>query len=65
MAGSNSAKTREQAAPVDKAGVEDYLALSAACVMQGAIDAEGRERRKIADQLHDEVGGLLSLATLA
>jgi signal transduction histidine kinase len=32
--------------------------------MQGAIDAEGRERRKIADQLHDEVGGLLSLATL-
>jgi signal transduction histidine kinase len=33
-------------------------------VMQGAIDAEGRERRKIADQLHDEVGGLLSLATL-
>ncbi len=33
-------------------------------VMQGAIDAEERERHKIADQLHDEVGGLLSLATL-
>lgn len=33
-------------------------------VMQGAIDAEEQERRKIADQLHDEVGGLLSLATL-
>ncbi len=33
-------------------------------IMQGAIDAEERERRKIADQLHDEVGGLLSLATL-
>ncbi len=33
-------------------------------VMQGAIDAEQRERHKIADQLHDEVGGLLSLATL-
>jgi signal transduction histidine kinase len=33
-------------------------------VMQGAIDGEERERRKIADQLHDEVGGLLSLATL-
>lgn len=33
-------------------------------VMQGAIDAEARERHKIADQLHDEVGGLLSLATL-
>ncbi len=32
--------------------------------MQGAIDAEQHERRKIADQLHDEVGGLLSLATL-
>ncbi len=33
-------------------------------IMQEAIDAEERERRKIADQLHDEVGGLLSLATL-
>ena len=33
-------------------------------VMQGAIDAEARERHKIADQLHDEVGGMLSLATL-
>ena len=33
-------------------------------IMQGAIDAEERERRKIADQLHDEVGGLLSLVTL-
>ena len=33
-------------------------------VMQEAIDAEQRERHKIADQLHDEVGGLLSLTTL-
>ena len=33
-------------------------------VMQGAMDAEQRERHKIADQLHDEVGGLLSLAAL-
>jgi len=33
-------------------------------VMQGAMDAEQRERHKIADQLHDEVGGLLSLTTL-
>ncbi len=33
-------------------------------VMQGAIDAERRERHSIADQLHDEVGGLLSLAIL-
>lgn len=33
-------------------------------IMQGAIDAEERERHKIADQLHDEVGGMLSLATL-
>ena len=33
-------------------------------VMQGAMDAEQRERYKIADQLHDEVGGLLSLTTL-
>ncbi len=33
-------------------------------VMNGVMDAEQRERSKIADQLHDEVGGLLSLATL-
>jgi signal transduction histidine kinase len=33
-------------------------------VMQGAIDAEENERHKIADQLHDEVGSMLSLATL-
>ena len=33
-------------------------------VMQGAIDAEENERRKIADQLHDEVGAMLALASL-
>jgi signal transduction histidine kinase len=33
-------------------------------VMQGAIDAEESERRKIADRLHDEVGSMLSLASL-
>ena len=33
-------------------------------VMEGAIEAEQTERHKIADRLHDEVGGLLSLATL-
>jgi signal transduction histidine kinase len=33
-------------------------------VMQGAMDAEEGERRKIADELHDEVGAMLSLATL-
>jgi signal transduction histidine kinase len=33
-------------------------------VMQGAIDAEESERHKIADQLHDETGSLLSLASL-
>lgn len=33
-------------------------------VMQGAIDAEENERYKIADQLHDETGGMLSLVTL-
>ncbi|HVV07184.1 MAG TPA: ATP-binding protein, partial [Puia sp.] len=33
-------------------------------VMQGALDAEENERQKIADQLHDEVGSMLSLATL-
>ena len=37
MAGSGSAKTKQQAARGDMAGVEDYLALSAACVKQGAI----------------------------
>ncbi len=37
MAGSGSAKTKEQAARGDLAGVEDYLALSAACVKQSAL----------------------------
>jgi len=37
MAGSGSAKTKDKAARGDLAGVEDYLALSAACVKQGAI----------------------------
>lgn len=32
--------------------------------MQGAMEAEENERRKIADQLHDEVAGMLALATL-
>jgi signal transduction histidine kinase len=33
-------------------------------VMQGAIDAEENERYKIADQLHDEAGSMLALASL-
>ncbi len=33
-------------------------------IMQGAIDAEENERHKIADQLHGEVGAMLSLANL-
>ena len=33
-------------------------------VMKGAIDAEENERHKIADQLHDEAGALLALASL-
>lgn len=33
-------------------------------VMQRAMDAEENERRKIADQLHDEVNAMLALATL-
>lgn len=33
-------------------------------VMQGAIDAEESERHKIADQLHDEAGAMLALASL-
>jgi signal transduction histidine kinase len=32
--------------------------------MQGAIDAEENERHKIADQLHDETGSMLALASL-
>jgi len=32
--------------------------------MQGAMQAEESERRKLADQLHDEVAGMLALATL-
>jgi signal transduction histidine kinase len=32
--------------------------------MRGVMEAEENERRKIADQLHDEVGSMLSLASL-
>ncbi|HTO81171.1 MAG TPA: tetratricopeptide repeat protein, partial [Methylomirabilota bacterium] len=38
MAGSRSTRTKDEAARGDLAGVADYLALSAACVKQGAID---------------------------
>jgi signal transduction histidine kinase len=33
-------------------------------VMQGVMEAEEKERSKIADQLHDDVGAMLSLASL-
>ncbi|HVU53923.1 MAG TPA: ATP-binding protein [Puia sp.] len=33
-------------------------------VMQSALDAEENQRHKIADQLHDEVGGMLAIAAL-
>ena len=33
-------------------------------VMQGAMEAEEKERSKIADQLHDDVGAMLSLASI-
>ena len=33
-------------------------------VMQGVMEAEEKERSNIADELHDEVGSMLSLATL-
>ncbi len=33
-------------------------------LMQGVMEAEANERRKIADQLHDEVNSMLALATL-
>ncbi|MDR3716870.1 MAG: ATP-binding protein [Puia sp.] len=33
-------------------------------VMQGAIDASENERHALADQLHDETGGMLALASL-
>src|SRR5215813_14082222 len=38
MAGSRSTRMKDSAMPTDPAGVADYLALSAACVKQGAID---------------------------
>ena len=66
MADSNSAKTREQEAPADKAGVEDYLALSAACVKQGAIDDAIATLRAAHDAIPhhlgvpSNLGGLLS-----
>jgi Flp pilus assembly protein TadD len=38
MAGSRSTRTKGEAAPDERASAADYLALSAACVKQGAID---------------------------
>jgi signal transduction histidine kinase len=34
-------------------------------LMQGVMEAEEKERRKIADQLHDEVSAMLALASLS
>jgi signal transduction histidine kinase len=34
-------------------------------LMQGVMEAEEKERRKIADQLHDEVSSMLALASLS
>ena len=64
MAGSNSAKTREQAAPADKAGVEDYLALSAACVKQGAIDDAIATLRAAHEAIPHHLGVLSNLGGL-
>lgn len=66
MAGSRSTKTKDEAAPADRAGVADYLALSAACVKQGAIDdavATLRAAHAVAPHhlgVLSNLGGLLS-----
>src|SRR5262245_64328939 len=67
MASSRSIKTKgEAAAPNDRAGVADYLALSAACVKQGAIDdsvATLRAAHEVAPHhlgVLSNLGGLLS-----
>jgi signal transduction histidine kinase len=47
------------------AGYARYMRLQSHIdAMRGAIDAEENERRKIADQLHEDVGTMLSLAIL-
>jgi signal transduction histidine kinase len=47
------------------AGYARYMRLQSRMeIMRGAIDAEENERRKIADQLHEDIGTMLSLATL-
>jgi len=65
MAGSGSAKTKDKAARGDLAGVEDYLALSAACVKQGAIDdaiatLRAAHARPSPSRRAQHLGGLLS-----
>lgn len=56
-------RARQQAA-LQKAEMEQLQKQHRIEVMQGAMDAEENERRKIADQLHDEVNAMLALASL-
>src|SRR5262245_12678214 len=64
--GVESAEAKNQALPAAVAGIDDYLALSAACVKQGAIDdaiATLRAAHKTAPHhlgVLSNLGGLLS-----
>jgi signal transduction histidine kinase len=75
--GENAARIKE--IRLERIAVAIFLALAAVIIgllvrqrnrrhridiMQGAIDASENERHSIADQLHDETGGMLALASL-
>jgi hypothetical protein len=64
MAGSELAKTTDQAAPGDRAVVDDYLALSAACVKQGAIDDAVTTLRAAHEAVPHHLGVLSNLGGL-
>src|SRR5215813_5375196 len=64
MAGSRSTRMKDSAMPTDPAGVADYLALSAACVKQGAIDDAIATLRAAHDAAPHHLGVLSNLGGL-
>jgi signal transduction histidine kinase len=57
------ARSRQQEA-LQQSKMEQFEKQRDIELMQGLMEAEENERRKIADQLHDEVSGMLALASL-
>src|SRR6185295_6034253 len=64
MAGAGSVQTKNQSGPGELAGAEDYLALSAACVKQGAIEDAIATLRAAHEAIPHHLGVLSNLGGL-